>query len=115
MSSQHDINGNGWSIIEDPSYEISVAQCGSFPFIDEALAPIEYALHRNPLGFERIPGFENIYLAKTKLRFIRGEIIPSLRLWVKILPEVREVHKLWVEIAPPEDMGYWDDDEKIPF
>jgi hypothetical protein len=114
VSWQSNSAGSGWTVIEEQSYEIAVAQCGTYQFFDEALAPLDYALHRNPLGFEAVQGYPDIYLARTKLRLLGPEIIPSYRLWFRVFPQKREVHKLWVEIAPPEDMGLWDDDE-VPF
>lgn|SRR5579871_4827207 len=112
-------NGNGpprgWQIVEEQSWDVAVANCGTHQFFDDALAPIDYALHRNPLGLPVVPGFPNLRIAKTKLRFIGGEIIPSYRIWVRLDEQNRVVYKLWVEIAPPEDMGLWDEDDEIPF
>ena len=71
--------GSGWQVIEEDSYQRAVAQCGSYEFFDDALAPIEYALHRNPQGFPEVPGFPAIHLAKTKLRLSGLEVIPSYR------------------------------------
>jgi len=105
----------GWEIIEEDSYERAVAQLGTHEFFDEVLAPITYALNRDPTGFREIPGFQDIYLAKTKLRFIGMEIVPSYRLWFKVDYALRRVLKLWVELAPPEDMGLWDDEDEFLF
>lgn len=105
---------HGWQIVEDPSFELAVSQCGSHEFFDEALAPVIWGMHRNPKGFDQVPGFPGIYIARTKIRLIGLEIIPSYRLWFRIVDETRTVHKLWVELAPPEDIGLtdnlWDDD-----
>jgi hypothetical protein len=95
--------------VEEESYDRSVAQCGSHQFFDEALAPIEHALRRNPLGFERLRGYKGIRLAKSKLRLIQREIIPSFRLWFRVDEGERTVFKLYVEVAPAEDMGLTDD------
>ena len=100
---------SGWRVFEEESYNRAVAQLGTHEYFDDALAPVEYALHRNPLGFKKVPGFETLYLAKTKLRLFGLEIIPSYRLWFRIDVHDRAVAKLWVEIAPPEDMGIADD------
>lgn len=109
----------GWQIVEADSYERAVAQCGSHQFFDQALAPIDYALNQNPTGFRLVPGSSFLYLAKTKLRLNGLEVIPSFRLWFRINEESRTVTKLWVEIAPPEDMGIgeslWDSEDDIPF
>lgn len=114
MNSPQNSDGRGWAVREEHTYELAVAQCGGYQFFDEALAPLEYALHRNPEGFDLVPGFKDIYIARTKLRLLGAEIIPSYRLWFRIDQASREVHKLWVEIAPPEDIGLWDSDES-PF
>jgi hypothetical protein len=114
-----DGNGGGWQIIEEGSYKLSVHQCGTFEFFDEALAPIEYALSRNPLGFPAVPGFPNIHRAKTKLRVFAQVVIPSYRLWFRVNAETKCVHKLYIEIAPPGDMAFGeslcDKDDDIPF
>ena len=110
-------NGSGWQVVDEESYERAVAQCGSFPYLDEILAPVDYALHRNPTGFPVVPGYANLYLAKTKLRFIRSEVIPSFKLWFRANNDNRMVHKLYIEITPPEEIPYgesfWDED--LPF
>lgn len=115
MPTGSDGREEGWQILEEESFARAVAQCGTHYFFDEALAPIDYALNRNPLGFPEVPGFPNIRLAKTKLRLLKTtEIIPSYRLWFRVDEATRIVHKLYVEIAPPEDMGFgeslWDED-----
>jgi hypothetical protein len=110
---------NGWEILEENSYDRAVAQCANHQFFDEALAPIIYALHRNPLGFKNVSGFANIRLAKTKLRLKGPEIIPSYLLWFRTDIAERRVYKLWVELASPEDMGIgkslWDEEDDISF
>jgi hypothetical protein len=108
------MGGSGWAIVEDSSYTLAVAQAGGYPLLDQALAPLDYAFHRNPLGFPVVPGFPEIHLAKTSIRIFGSEIIPSFRVWIRVDSGARMVHKLWVEIAPPEDMGFWDDDDN-PF
>jgi hypothetical protein len=105
---------SGWEILEEQSYERAVAQIANHEFFDSALAPILYALNRDPTGFPVVPGID-VRLAKTKLRFVGAEIIPSYRLWFKIDHAKRRVHLLWVEISPPEDMGVWNEEDEIPF
>lgn len=109
MNSDGDSSELGWQIVEAESYERSVAQCGGYERVDEIIAPIDYALSRAPLGFEKIPGYEDLYLAKTKLRVTERRIFPSHRLWFRAVPISRQVEKLWIDIAPPEDMAYTDD------
>ena len=84
------------------------------PHFDLALAPLDYALSRNPMGFPQVPGYPNIHLARTKLRITPGEIIPGYSLWVRVEEKTRSVHKLHVEISAPDDLELWDDDES-PF
>ncbi len=119
MRRDSDGPSSGWEVLEEESYELSVAQCGTHQFFDEALSPITFSLNRNPTGWPKVQGFSDIYLAKTKLRLRGLEIIPSYRLWFRAVEATRRVHKLWVELAPPEDMGLgkslWDDEDDIPF
>ena len=99
---------HGWQIIEEDSYRISATSCGTPQQIDEALASITYALHRNPTGFSKIPGHRSLYIAKTKLRLTLSEIIPSYRRWFAADEASRTVRKLWIEMTPPEDMAFDD-------
>lgn len=103
----------GWSVTEDSSFEISVIGCGGYEVVDEALTLIDYALHRNPLGFPEIPGFPNIRVAKTSIQIREGFIIPALSLRFWIDEQARCVYKLHVEIAHPEDMKFLDDEEPL--
>ncbi|WP_133117292.1 hypothetical protein [Mesorhizobium sanjuanii] len=105
---------DGWNVTEDPSFEPSVIGCGGYAIVDEVLTAIDYALHRNPLGFPSVPGMPNIRLAKTSLRIRDGFIIPALTLRFWTDAHSRTVFKLYVEISKPEEMKHWDDDE-IPF
>lgn len=82
---------------------------------DEALAAITYSLHRNPLGFPTMPNVRGIYLAKTKLKIIGREIIPSYRLWFRVSEADKTVFKLWVEMSPPDDMAFWDEEDDAQF
>jgi hypothetical protein len=101
----------GWKIVEEPSYELATAQGGGHEFFDDVTELLHYALHRNPTGFPQVPGYQGIYLAKTKLRIRLPEVIPSYRLWFRLDEATHTVHKLWIEIAPPEDMEYWADED----
>ena len=121
MSSQRSLDcrsSDGCQVLEEESYQRAVAQCGSYEYLDDTLAPVDFALHRNPLGFAEVPSFPGIHLAKTKLRFAGLEIVPSFRMWLRVDVAARRVHKVCVEIAPPDDMGFardpWDENE-IPF
>ncbi len=44
----------------------------------------------------------------TKLRVFAQVVIPSYRLWFRVNAETKFVHKLFIEIAPPEDMAFGD-------
>lgn len=110
-------DSQGWNVAEEESYVRAVAQAGGFEYIDPIIAPIDYALYRNPLGFQKVPGYQDLYLAKTKLRILGSEVVPSYRLWFRVDLGARTVWKLWVEVAPPEDMGLADDpwgDDDLP-
>jgi hypothetical protein len=104
----------GWNVVEEESYERAVAQIGNHESLDLALETISYGLFRRPQGFPETskPG---IHIAKTTLRFTDSEIVPSYRLWFRVVEETETVHKLWIEIAPPEDMGFWDEEDDAPF
>jgi len=109
-------HNEGWQVVEDDSFELSLAQFRDTKAIDSALGPIELGLNRNPLGFPEVPGFPNIRLAKTKLHFLGAEIIPSYRLWFRLDEVTKTVHKLFVELTPPDLSGFPDDeDDDIPF
>ena len=106
----------GWEIVEEPSYARSVAEIAElFAHLDEAIAPLDYALHRNPEGLPEVPGVRGIFLAKTSLRFIGTRIIPALSLWVRLDRESKRVYKLWLSVSSPEQMGFWSDDEDAKF
>lgn len=100
--------GSGWSLIESENYERAVAQCGGARCVDDAIAPIIYALHRQPLAFPEtdVPG---VYLARTKLRFNGPDVTLSHSVWFKADEIVRTVELLWVEYTNPDDIGGEDD------
>jgi hypothetical protein len=109
---------NGWNVLEEESFELSVAQSGGYQYIDVVLGPVDYALSKNPTSFPQVPGFTSLYIAKTKLRIFDRQVIPSYRLWFRADATKRVVSKLWIELCPPAEMGIADDpwdDEEIPF
>lgn len=108
---------SGWHIVEEESWERAMAQLGGARRVDRAIAPIIDALHRNPEGFDRVPGHHALYLARTKLAIRDLDLIPSYRVWFRTDPAAHVVHLLWIELAPPEDMGLTDDlwDDDLPF
>ena len=102
---------SGWEIVEEASYARSVAEIHEIlAHLDEAVAPLDYALHRNPEGFPQVPGIDGILLAKTSIRFVGTRVIPSLKLWFRIDRGARRVHKLWLAVSRPEEMEYWNAD-----
>ena len=105
--------GNGWSVEESEEFEHGAMQCGGMQSVDEVIAPIIYALHRNPLGFHST-GVSNVRIAKTKVRVNGPDIVLSHTVWFRADSATRTVELLWVEITKPIDMD-WDDDWEIPF
>lgn len=103
----------GWQIRESNDFERGVAQCGGHKFVDEIIAPIIRGLHRRPHGFQNA-NVSGIRFAKTKLRLNGPDVVLSHIVWFRIEEEERSVTLLWVEIAPPEDMGF-DDEWEVPF
>lgn len=103
--------GNGWSLIESEDYERAVAQCGNARSVDDAIAPIIYALHRHPLAFSKtdVPG---VRLARTKIRFNGPDVTLSHSVWFKLDEATQTVELLWVEYTNPNDIG---DDNDWPF
>lgn len=106
---------NGWQIVEDDSYTDAVLSCGGFEFVDFALAPIDEALNRNPLGFQQLPNGSDIRFAKTKLRLADGDVIPAMTLFFHANKSTKTVTKLHVKYSSPESMAMagnpWNDDE----
>jgi hypothetical protein len=113
-----DGDSGGWEVFEEETYRLAANQCGGAEYVDRITEPVDYTLSRNPTGFLKIPGYPNLYLAKTKLRIVGPEIIPSFRLWFRIDADRKRVFKEYIEISPPEDMGFADDPfdpDEIPF
>jgi len=111
-------NNEGWEVVEEETYALSAQYCGGAEYVDSITEQVDYSLSRNPKGFLNIPGYQNLYLAKTKFRIVGPEVTPSFRIWFRVDTKRRQVHKLYIEVAPPEEMGFADDpfdrDEK-PF
>jgi len=113
-----DGNNQGWEVFEEETYTASARKCGSAEYIDRITANVDYGLSRKPTGFLKVRGYESLYLAKTTLRIIGSEVIPSFRIWFRVDSKKRRVFKQHIEIAPPEDMGFADDPfdpDEIPF
>jgi len=111
-------NNQGWEVVEEETYALSVQYCGGAEYIDSITEQVDYSLSRNPTGFSLIPGYQNLYLAKTKLRIVGSDVTPSFRIWFRVDSKRQRVVKLYIEITPPEEMGFADDPfdpDEIPF
>lgn len=97
-----------WAVVEENSFERSAAQLGGLKWVDRALAPIMLAVEGNPLAFPVVPGTDGIRIARNLLVINDLELIPSLRVWFRVSEQSRTVYMLYVELAPPEDMGIGD-------
>lgn len=109
-----------WQVLEEPSFSHSVSLVGrTMEEVDEITAHIDYALHRNPAGFHKVPGTRSIHVAKTKLRLVGLVVVPAYRMFVRIDYEQECVFKLWIELCPPGDMAYGtsfnDEEDDLPF
>lgn len=87
-------------------------QCGGLSVVDEVIAPIKYALSRNPSGFPST-GVAGVQIAKTKLRINGPDVVLSHAVWFRVHSQSKTVELLWVEVTAPDAME-WGDDE-IPF
>jgi hypothetical protein len=98
---------DGWQIIEDHNYFVSLRMINEdVSSLDTAIALVDYALSRNPRGFTAVLQDEGIYIAKTKFIITPEEFIPALRLWFRVIDTAREVHKLWIELCPADEMSF---------
>jgi hypothetical protein len=98
---------DGWQIIEDHNYSVSLRMINEdISSLDTAIALVDYALSRNPRGFTAVLEDESIYIAKTKFIITPEEFIPALRLWFRVIDATREVHKLWIELCPADEMSF---------
>lgn len=97
-----------WQILEEASYALSAENSGGMEEVDAALSNVTYALHRNPLGFHKLPGTKSVYIAKTKLRITGLKAIPAYRLFFRVDVGESVVSKLWVEMCPPSEMLFGD-------
>ncbi len=104
-----------WQVLEANSYLPSVKLLGNLAEIESYVENIDYSLHRNPLGWPLVPGTKTIQIAKTKFRITAEKIIPSFRMWFRVDHEARQVHKLYLELCPADELRFDSDDEDIPF
>lgn len=95
------VHNEGRTLREEQSYKDSVKQLGGAERIDIALESIIEALSNRPEGFDLIPDFEPIRIAKTDHVSRPGGDIPALRLWFVIASDT-EVSLLYAEKIPDE-------------
>jgi hypothetical protein len=103
-----------WQVLEASSYLPSVSLLGDLAEVEDNVRNIDYSMHRNPLGWPLVPGTKSVWLAKTKVRITLEAIVPAYRMWFRIDFERRQVHKLYLELCPINDLRH-DLDEGIPF
>ena len=92
-----------WDVHEEHSFSASADKIG-VRLVDDALGPVKRGLNRNPLGFRKVPGFYDIYFARTKFRISGGDVLPSLTLWFRPNEAARSVALLYVELSRPDEM-----------
>ncbi|WP_126154530.1 hypothetical protein [Paracoccus haematequi] len=93
-----------WTIAENEDYLRGVAHCGGARSVDEAIAPIMYALARRPLGFDETE-VNGVYLARTKLRINGPDFTLSHSVWFRPVEAIKTVELLWIEVTAPDAMG----------
>lgn len=110
-----------WQLVEERAYTDSLRRCGKIEIIERSLFLVDHGLRRNPHSYPLVPGLTSIYMAKTKLRLLEGQIVPALRMWFRPSDAEHMVYKLYVEPCPPQEMkfgeSFWDDsdDDGLPF
>lgn len=67
---------------------------------------VQWQVNINPHGFDEVPGFPGIHIAKTKVIVDGNKIIPALTLWFRIDEVSRVVTKLYIEMTDPDEMRY---------
>lgn len=93
-----------WAIVEDENYLRGVANCGGARSVDEAIAPILYALARYPMGFDETD-VKGMYLARTKLRINGPDFTLSHSVWFCPDEKTKTVELRWIEITAPDAMA----------
>jgi hypothetical protein len=101
-----------WELIEDENFRTSLEMiCEDVLSLAPAIAIIDHGLRRNPTKFRQIPGFGNVYIAKTKVIITPDFFVPALRLWFAVDEAAHEVHKTWIDLVPVEEL---DGDPETP-
>lgn len=81
---------------EEKSFSDSAGKLGGSKRVDAALEAILDALTLRPEGFDLVPGWGSIRIAKTVTATQAGEEVPAVRLWFTIVDE-NVVSLLYVE------------------
>jgi len=92
------------SIIEEKSFEQSVAKLGGAQKLDAVLTAFYTGLVYRPEGFP-LAGDSGLRIAKTESYFDleTGELFPPYRLYFFIMSDSGNVHLIWIEEIPDED------------
>jgi hypothetical protein len=88
---------------EEDAFTEAVKKLGGHEKIDDALECILEALSLRPEGFDLVPGWEPIRLAKTVAFTYEGEEIPALRVWFRIVSD-ELVSLMYVEAVPDSEI-----------
>ena len=88
----------GRGLREEHSFTQAVAKLGGAKLVDTALETIYEALRLHAEGFDEVPGWEPIRLAKTLSVDWPAGSVPALRIWFEIIDD-NTVSLLHVEIA----------------
>ena len=99
-----ELQTSGRTIVEEQSFTDSVKLLGGTELVDIALSAIMDGLANRPEGFDLVPGYEPIRIAKTDRvsRPIVGDI-PALRVWF-LIPSETLVALLYVDKLPEEEI-----------
>jgi len=76
---------------------------GGAKVVDAVLAPILYAVSRNPKGFPKVRD-PDIYLARTALQMNGPDIVLAHSLWFQLFETDMKVELKWVETTDPEEL-----------
>lgn len=93
----------GRSLREEQTFKDSVKQLGGAETVDVALSAIIDGLSNRPEGFDPVPGYGSLRIAKTiAITRVDGTVFPALRVWFSIHDETT-VSLLYVEKIPDDE------------
>jgi hypothetical protein len=95
------VGGQHRTLREESTYAAAVEKLGGAQLVDGALEVIVEAISLRPEGFDEIPGWAPLRIAKTDRIERAGGAIPALRLWFRIEDE-STVSLLYVEAIEEE-------------